>query len=449
MINVLVFPCASGVGQEVFNALKYHKDIRIYGANSGEMNPGSILFGNSYIGNAPPMSQRDSCIRWLNNIIEKYTIECIFPAYDDAQLWLKINEECFKSVKIITSSLDTAQLCRSKKRTYELFDSIIRCPIMYYTVDSIKEYPVFIKPECGEGAKGCHIIHTNEELVNTMRAEHIIVEYLPGDEYTIDCFTDINRKLCFAGARIRSLTRAGISILTESVSDDTREFLNMAESINNTIQFVGAWFFQVKRAKNGDLCLMEISPRISGAMFLYREQGVNFPLLSIYAHKGLPTNIVINKQLVNVIGCKIYTNNFYIKQFISQPIVGLYIDFDDTLILPDTKQVNPNMIALLYEAKRSNISIYLITRHKGNVLDALEQVNIHKNIFNDIFHIIDKSNKKDYITQSPAIFIDDSFSERNSVANMADVFAFDVDSHEIVRDIIRISNCSSTNVCRD
>ena len=438
MINVLVFPCASGIGQEIFNALNGHKDITVYGANSDMINPGSILYGANYIGNAPSMSRKEECISWLNSTILKYNIQCIFPAYDDAHLWLRSNEKELSTVKIITADSETTQICRSKKITYDRFCSILRCPVIYPDVYSVTgKYPVFIKPECGEGSKGCYKIASFEELNNTITDEHIILEYLPGDEYTVDCFTDIHNTLCFVGARVRSLTRAGISILTESISDINNEFYNMAEIINNNLQFMGAWFFQVKRATTGELCLMEIAPRIAGAMFLYREQGINFPLLSIYAHMGIPT-YVGKPRLSNVIGCKIYSNHFYIPKFKENPIAGFYIDLDDTLILPQSSKANPEIVSLLYEAKLSNIPICLITRHRSIIEDTLNNACISINIFCEIIHITDRTIKENYITRRPAIFMDDSFSERKNTT-ATDIYSFDVDAYEIVRDIIRTS----------
>lgn len=438
MINVLVFPCASGVGQEIYNALTFHKDIRVYGANSGTINPGSVLFGDNYIGNAPPMIHGDVCIEWINAVTKMYMIDCIFPAYDDAQVWLKANETKFNGVRVVTSSIETTYVCRSKKRTYELLSNAVRCPMLYESVEKVPTYPVFIKPECGEGSKGCSIVGSKEELTMTLRADHIICEYLPGEEYTVDCFSDSTGSLLFVGPRIRSLTRAGISILTESVSDTDHEFYTMAKKINERISFIGAWFFQVKRTRTGDLGLMEIAPRIAGAMFLYREQGVNFPLLSIYAHMGYPIQIT-SPRLQSVVGCKLYRNYFHIPRLLDNPIVALYVDLDDTLLLPTLKRANPSIISLIYESNRLDIPVFLLTRHKGNVCETLDAACIHKSLFKEIIHITKADEtKKDHIVNRPALFIDDSFSERNHCAEN-DIYALDVDSYELARDCLRAS----------
>jgi hypothetical protein len=212
----------------------------------------------------------------------------------------------------------------------------------------------------------------------------------------------------------------------------------MAKKINERMSFIGAWFFQVKRTQTGALALMEIAPRIAGAMFLYREQGVNFPLLSIYAHMGHPIQIT-SPRLQSVIGCKIYRNYFHIPRLLDNPIVALYVDLDDTLLLPTLKRANPSIISLLYESNRLDIPVFLLTRHKGDVNETLDAACIHKSIFKEIIHVTNVDDtKKNHITNRPALFIDDSFSERNQCAE-DDIYVLDVDSYELARDCLRTS----------
>lgn len=425
MINVLVYPCSSGVGQEIYFSLLHHKDVNVYGANSDLITPGYFLYEKNYCGNAPPMKNEKECLMWLKNVINEKRIECIFPAYDDAQVWLK-ERESILGVKIITSPLETVQICRSKKKTYEILN-YIRCPIMYDR-NNIPEYPIFIKPECGEGSKGCYKINSEDELNTNFTQEHICLEYLPGEEYTVDCFTDSKRNVLFTGARERVLTRAGISILTKGV-ETTEEIKMMAQEINKNFHLIGAWFFQIKRAKDGTMCLLEIAPRVPGAMAFHREQGINFPILSLYAHNNQDVKIIQPKIKDNSFCCKIYKNYFYFPEgeLAKGEIKGIYIDLDDTLLLNE-KEVNTNLIGLLYLAKNRGLPIYLITRHKANVEETLTKLCIHINLFTEIYHLDRNTNKSSKITNRPAIFIDDSFRERLEVSEKYDdVYCYDVD----------------------
>ena len=113
----------------------------------------------------------------------------------------------------------------------------------------------------------------------------IICEYLPGEEYTIDCFSDRERGLLFAGARRRRRIRNGIAVNT--VTEQLPEVWGIAETIGNELRLRGAWFFQLERVSGGELTLLEVAPRIAGAMAAHRVMGVNVPLLSIFEHERL------------------------------------------------------------------------------------------------------------------------------------------------------------------
>jgi hypothetical protein len=444
LITALVFPCASGVGQEIFFALQHHKDIRLLGSNSGQTNPGRYLWRDRYIGGAPPMRETDQCVAWLRDVVRAHSVSCIFPAYDDAQVWLAAHAEEI-GASIITSPAATTEVCRSKKRTYEVLNNVVRCPAIFSASDPPSlPFPIFIKPECGEGSKGCFRVNSASELATLLTPEHIILEYLPGDEFTVDCFTDAEGVLRFCGARKRTITRAGLSVLSEAEYDTAGEFSAMGSGINASMKLIGAWFFQAKQAQGGELCLMEVAPRIPGAMALHRALGINFPALSVYAHLGMRTDIVA-PSFRGVSCCKVYTNNFEVPALENEPLQALYIDLDDTLLLPRLHpivttplelQANPDVIAVVYEARAAGIPIHLITRHRGDVTKTLQHVAVHRGLFSSVHVLADGEMKFAQITERPAVLLDDSFRERAGAVR-AGVHALDVDALELLRDIIR------------
>lgn len=460
--HALVFPCASGVGQEVFYALKHHKDVVLWGANSGEhdRNPGGFLWRDRYLGNAPPMSDVAACLAWLRGIVARHSINAIYPAYDDAQVWLKAHESELGGALVITSSLESAVLCRSKSATYAALAGVIRCPAVFKgaTNDGMPTvpdaaFPVFIKPDRGEGSKGCHTAHSRSDLEALWTADSVVTELLPGEEFTVDCLTGADRKLLFAGPRRRSMTRAGISILTECVADPG-EFGAMAQAINAAVPFVGAWFFQVKRALDSELALLEVAPRISGAMAAHRALGVNFPALSLYIHMGKPVT-VLQPSLAGVSCCKVYANHFMVPAFEGGlSLAALYVDMDDTLLAPLTKSAgcenkppatldaNPDVMSILYQARAVGLPVHLITRHAGDVRKTLALASVCETLFTSICHLSKGESKGACIRERPAALLDDSFRERAD-AGAAGVHEFDVDALDLLRDVVRAAGKAS------
>jgi putative chitinase len=76
-------------------------------------------------------------------------------------LKLAENEELLKS-KILTSCYETCKICRSKLKTYLFFDKIIPTPIVYNKKENYV-FPLFLKPEVGQGSKGTFKVNTKEE----------------------------------------------------------------------------------------------------------------------------------------------------------------------------------------------------------------------------------------------------------------------------------------------
>ncbi len=312
-----------------------------------------------------------------------------------------------------------------KKRTYELLNGHINVPITY-KYEEIINFPVFLKPECGYGARDSFKINNKKELdfYNSTVKDNIICEYLPGEEYTIDCFTSIKHGLIYCEARKRAKTINGLSVLTQHVN--LEEIKKIGEIISSKLNFVGSWFFQVKYNKNNELTLLEVAPRIPGAACLHRNQGVNFPLLSIYEHYGINIdNILSNNYDISCYKC--YENRFKL----SIEYDTIYVDFDDTIIIKN--KVNTKMMQYLFHAKNNNKKIILITRN-SEVHKFLENYYIHNNLFDEIIIVKKGEKKSSYINLINAIFIDDSYQERIDVFNINKLNVFSCDMVESLFD---------------
>jgi predicted ATP-grasp superfamily ATP-dependent carboligase len=418
---VLVFPCGSEIGLEIHNSLKWSSHIELWGGSSVD-DHGKYVYKN-YIGNMPYIDN-DNFIDQLNEIIIRHKFDFIFPAHDSVVLKLAENSKLLRC-KVIGSLLETCQVCRSKRQTYDKLSSILRVPKLYRVVDSDISYPVFLKPDIGQGGKGTYLAKTKHDLDFYLSKDPtlIILENLPGKEFTIDCFTDRKAKLRFVGARERSRIKDGISVNTKNVKD--KKFIELAEKINGIIKLRGAWFFQIKESRKKELVLMEVAPRIAGSMGIYRNLGVNFALLSIYDAMDLDIEIDINKYPIEMDRALVnrFSLNFSYKH--------VYIDLDDTIVLKN--KVNPIVMQFLYQCLNNDIKLHLVTRHYSRFNEdtevALRKYRI-KQIFESIINIPKGEKKSDYIKEIAAIFIDDSFSERLDVSKKLEIPVFEVSSLE-------------------
>ncbi len=419
--RVLVFPCGSEIALEIHQALKWSKHIRLYGASSIQ-DHGKCMYKN-YIGGLPRVEEK-TFIQCIRNIIKKYDIDYLFPAHDSAVVKLA-QEQKRLGCEVIGSSAETCCLCRSKGKTYERFRSMVLTPRIYQKGSSDIPFPVFLKPDVGQGSKGVFKAYSDEDIEFYLKKDPtlLVLEYLPGREYTVDCFTDRLGRLRFVGARERLRIMNGISVRTRSGKEN--RFGLFAEKINEALVPRGTWFFQVKENQERELVLQEIAPRIAGGMALYRNVGVNFPLLSIYDAMGLDLSIVLNSYSIEM--DRALKNVFLIRLKYKH----VFIDLDDTILLRN--RVNPWVMAFLYQCINEGVKLHLLTKHEDvygeRVKKVLKRYRL-ETIFDSVIRVGEKEEKADYIDRKSAIFIDDSFGERERVKKSLGIPTFDTSGLE-------------------
>ncbi|MBE7527841.1 ATP-grasp domain-containing protein [Nitrosomonas sp.] len=409
--RVLVFPAGTEIGLEIYQALKNCKEVELYGAGQAISNHAPFVYECFF---ELPNINDPSWLDALVTLCLKLKIDYIFPAYDDVIVALAQNLNQIPSV-VLTSPLEVSRITRSKLLTYKHLASIVRVPKLY-NVDTVREFPLLIKPDRGQGSQGVTLVNNRLELENALQRinDPIISEYLPGEEFTVDCFSDREKGLLFCGARVRLRMRNGIAVHTQTV--DLPQASEIATRIQSVLQLRGAWFFQLKRAKDGDLALLEIAPRIAGSMSTHRVKGVNFPLLTIFEHERLPIQLLMSPVKIEL--DRALQNRFRL----SIDFEALYIDLDDTLILRD--RVNLDALRLVYSCINKKIPVILITRHADDLHAMLARHRL-TNLFDEVVHITNGECKSNYIRHSAAIFIDDSFSERKRVHDILGIPTFD------------------------
>ncbi|MCE5230206.1 ATP-grasp domain-containing protein [bacterium] len=420
--NVLVFPCGTELGLELHNALQYCTHARLIGASSIACDHGRYLYRN-YFG-CFPFCDEPGFIDFVNDFIRQHKIDYVIPAHDGVIYHLGGQQQRLKA-KYVGSPPRTCIVCRNKRLTYETFRDRLRIPAFRDLNDPRVPMPVFMKPEVGEGSRGCFLARTREEAL--FYAERnpglLALEYLPGEEITVDCFTNRHGELLFVGGRRRIRIVNGVAVATQPVSDP--EFERMARMIQSRLELRGAWFFQLKRAEDDSLALLEIAPRIAGSMGLHRNLGVNFAQLSLYDAMGIDVSIFKNDYPIRM--DRALSNRFDLKLDYRH----VYIDLDDTLIVE--RQVNPLAIAFLHQCRNRGIELVLITRHNGELNRKLRRYRI-ETLFDRIILLDKMALKSDSIEEPDAIFIDDSFAERREVGLRRNISTFSPDMIESLMD---------------
>ena len=415
--RVLVLNCGTLASTDINMALRYNNEFEIWGASTNK-NHGIYVYKN-YIDDIPNISNPDF-IKILNKKIEEYNFKFILAPHEDLALFLQENKEKINAC-IVCSNYETSLICRYKSKTYEKMKKYNFIPKVYKK-EEVKTYPVFCKKDTDQGARHAYKIENKNELEMYTKDDMIICEYLPGEEVTIDCFTDKNRKLLFCNPRAADRILAGIDVHARRIAL-TDEIKYIAESLNKEIEFRGYWFFQIKKAVDGKYKLLEISTRLPGSFSLSRCLDVNLPLMALKDFDGQDVELTFNNIEIEA------DKQFFGKYKLGIEYNSVFIDFETCFEIMDN--IDVFFMMYLYQCLNKNIEIDLITQNKEKMEKYLIKNKIDRNIFKNIFEI-SREKIKDVLTEK-SIFLSNDDNLKNILRKEINEYCF---SNNIIEALI-------------
>jgi len=419
--RILVFPCGSEIGLEIHRSMRFSSHFDLVGGSSVD-DHGRFVF-EEHIGGLPFHDAADFAERIIA-AVRDYRIDAIYPTMDAVAETLQ-NLAGRIGCRVIGSDPRATAICASKTAMYDALDGLVPMPQRYASLDAVPSYPIFIKPDRGYSARNTTQAATPEDaraFLASRRADHMLLfEYLPGKEWTVDCFSDRHGALRFHAARGRNRISNGISVHTSPSDDHRAEFDSWARTINATLRPRGAWFFQAKQSASGRPVMMEVAARLGGSSSLFRGLGVNFALLSAFDAFDQDVSIAPNAYPIEL--DRALDNRYKID-------IGyghVFVDLDDCVLVRG--RVNHQLIAFLFSAVAQGKGLTLLTRHHRDPQETLQQHRIAE-LFDRVIHLTHGERKSDYIDHADAIFIDDSFAERQNVSENAGIPVFAPDMVE-------------------
>jgi hypothetical protein len=419
--HVLVFPGGTEIGLEVRNALANRKEVALFSAGSAGSSHAPFAYRTHDI--VPDVGQ-PGWFEALQDVIRARRIGYVFATHEDVLLELARRRDELGAV-LVAPPTATIEIARSKTATAQRLENLVRMPLLLGADDPALEFPVFVKPDRGAGSRASVVVRTPAELAAMLDTEEhmLVMEYLPGDELTVDCLCDRERGLLYCGPRFRARMRAGISM--DSYPVDEPAVVEMAEKIASRLDLWGAWFFQVRRDVAGDWCLLEVGARIGGTMVVSRARGANLPWLSILEAERASFEVLLGDYTVRA-------DRALLTRYATDiEYDTVFVDLDDTLILDGV--VNVEVVRFLYQARNAGKRIVVITRHAGDPVETLRAVRLAE-LPDEIVHLDREVSKSLHIDGARAILIDDSFGERADVARTLGIPTFDANMIDVLID---------------
>lgn len=263
---------------------------RIVSTDANPLSTGLYLADAHHV--LPPIADDTFFDRALE-VIEKEKIDVIFPTsgFDTLIYSQKKQELQDRGVVVAISDWPTIETCIDKWLFYEKTRE--RFPLPNTTMDPEAQtaFPCFVKPVRGKGARGIARCNDAAELAYqvSQRDDLIISDYLPGEEYSIDCLSDLTGKALAAVPRERIAVKEGICVKGRTVRD-----AEMEQACKDLAEFLGLQgpsCIQMKRDADGKMRFVEVNPRMGGATIFATLAGVNIAWLLLELSQGREVDV--------------------------------------------------------------------------------------------------------------------------------------------------------------
>jgi len=418
-VRVLVFPSGSEIGLEVAAALGHSVHVELHGASS-RPDHGALAFPRHAEVPGIAAADFDAC---FSRLLAQWRIDLVFATHDSVQEYLSSRIPAWGS-RLVNGDPEACRVARRKSATHALFHDKEWMPRRHDPDDHIDTWPVAVKPDRGQGGQGFRLAHTPTELAAALATvdEPLVCEYLPGEESTVDCFTDRHGRLLHIGPRSRERVVGGIAMRSRRITIDAG-IRTIAEGINQQLRLRGPWFFQCRRDARGLWKVLELSCRLSSSSALQRAAGVKLPLMAVQDCMERDLE-VLDDPRVSRIERRLATTAVLEHDFDTA-----CFDLDDTLLCDGV--ANPGAMRLAYRLRQLGKRLVLLTRHPHDPLPAMAAAHIPDTLFDRIVHLRRDEPKSAHVPAS-AIFIDNHFPERREVAGTCGVPVFDVDALDLL-----------------
>lgn len=308
-------PGAAGI----LKCLEQDKNVHVVSADADPEATGKYLV-KEFV--CIPTADKPDFTDKVLSICRKKNIHVLMPLVTKELIPLsqRIKEFELAGTKLLVSSTASLEIANNKSRLYEFLQwRGLKIPD-FRVVENVEQFQnavaelghpskqVCFKPSVSNGSRGFRIITEqfneadilfNQKPINVfirlndalrvLSSAHfpelLVSQYLPGDEYSVDCLCNQGNALLVL-PRLRKKMVNGISVKGEFVRED--KIIDYCTRIIKELQLHGNIGIQVKANDEGEFLVLEINPRVQGTISASLGAGVNLPLLAVKQELGLP-----------------------------------------------------------------------------------------------------------------------------------------------------------------
>ena len=247
-----------------------------------------------YLGDARyilPHAKDTAFLERLCDICKQEKVNFIVPLIDPDLLILTKHRKDIETagIRVLLSPASVVDICSDKYKTYKfLKENGFPTPEIISFADAHNHsLPLFIKPRYGSASNNTFRINNLDELNFFIGyvPDALIQEFIEGNEFTTDVFSDLQGEPIIAVPRRRLKVRAG-EVSVGRVERNS-ELETLCKDIARRLQTIGAINIQAIQTPTY-IYITEINPRFGGGCPLSTAAGVPFAKWTLMLALNLP-----------------------------------------------------------------------------------------------------------------------------------------------------------------
>lgn len=244
-------------------------------------------------------------IEELVRICEKEKVNALIPCVTAELLKISSKTKIFEEIntKVVVSKPDAIEFANNKHNLMNVAKDLGIPTAKFYLVETFEEllkygeqvgYPFVVKPPISNGMRGFRIVYkevdrkqafykekpdssviTISELYDILGdnfPELMVMEYLPGKEYSVDVLSSEEKVYCVV-PRVREVIRSGITFVGSV--EKREDIIKYSELLTLKIGLEYAHGMQFKEDSAGVPKIIEANPRVQGTMVMSTLAGAN------------------------------------------------------------------------------------------------------------------------------------------------------------------------------
>lgn len=299
--TILVPGAAGAAGISAIKSLRRDTFAGRIVATDGE--PFSAGFAFSHASYVIPGIDDPSTYERMQKIMAREKVEIILPTglTDTAVFSSKKKALATSGIIFAGSDQSTVELCHDKLAFWNHVHSEFPVPALVEVKNGQPSmYPCFVKPRRGAGSRGCGRCRDENDwkFYSRCGGEVLVLEDLPGSEYSVDVLSDFNGEPKLAVPRERLGISDGVTVRARVRRDAEIETLCLRMA--RFLGIKGVCCMQLKRDAFGEARFLEVNARLGGSSVISALAGVDLVKCLISMVCGEPVQIPEYREITVV-----------------------------------------------------------------------------------------------------------------------------------------------------